>query len=200
MTTSYRIAVLCGALPLAIGVLTFTTWLLVRAPWLMLAGLYTIGIGLLLFLIGASALAYYYRRAQTQTDLRRVRIATIACGVLLLANFPVAAAIVLAAMSIETRYVVVVHNRAQQPMADARLFGGGCDSPLGTIPPGATVTRALWFHCDGELQLAATYEGMPRLETVEGYVTSGGGGQARVTLDEAGRMHVDHPQAGYVSE
>jgi hypothetical protein len=200
VTTSYRIAVLCGALPLAVGTLTFAAWILARAPWLMLAGLYTIICGLVLFLIGSSALAYYYRHAKSQTDLRRVRIATIACGLLLLANFPVAAAITLAAVSIETRYVVVIHNHSQQPLRDARLIGGGCDSPLGTIPPGAAVTRSLWFHRDGELQLVATYQGSPRLETVEGYVTSGAGGQARVTLNEAGKLHVDHPRAGYLSE
>jgi len=191
---SYRAALVCGAAPLLTGISIFLLWLVTRWDSLMLAGLHTIYAGLAAFAVGCIALTIYLWRAfrSPDADQRRVRNATLACGGLLLVNFPVAFGIVAAVIDIESRYTVVIHNDSGQPLEDVRVFGGGCDKSLGSIAPGDTVRRRLRFDTDGELRLHATIGTTDIDEVIDGYITRDIGGRPTVTVEPGGAVSVVH--------
>ena len=192
MNRTYRIALICGATPLFIGVSIFLLWLVTRWNWLMMAGLYTIYGGVPIFLIGVVALTRFCWLASRTPDLprRRLRISVICCAGLLLSNFPVAAAIVVGAVMIDTRYIVTVHNASSQPLDDVRVSGGGCEVDFGTISPGATLRRSFWVQCDGELDFCASSGSVRYNKTIDGYVTNGMGGNTSVIVGPQGTISV----------
>lgn len=194
MNGAYRVALICGTLPLLVGVSIFVLWLVTRWDWLTLAGFYTLFGGVVIFLVGVVALACYCGQAFQAPNLprRRLWLSTIACAGLLLSNFPVAGGIIVAVAAIESRYTVTIHNASQQPLNDVRVFGGGCDESLGSIPPGDTARRSFWVEHDDELKLHAISGTAVHKETIDGYVTNGMGGHTTVTLNLDGTISVSN--------
>ncbi len=187
MKAAYRVALWCGALPLVVGVSIFVLWVITRWDSLMLAGIFTLFGGLAFFAAGAIALSRFCWLGLRAPDLprRRLWLRTIACGALLLSNFPVAGGIVVAADVIETCYTVVVRNGSASPLDDVRVVGGGCDVSFGSIPPGDAVRRHFWIQCDGHLELRAV--GLPD-HAIRGYVTNGQGCHTIVTVHPDGAV------------
>jgi hypothetical protein len=166
MTIWYRLALLCGALPLIAGASVFFAWLVLRWEWLMWIGFPIIGSGIVLFFVGVFCLACYYASArngdlESRRHLGR-RLAVAVC--LLLINFPTALGIVIAAENIHARYVVTIVNESAEPVEDVVVFGGGVNVDFGTLGPTARVRRS--FH----------------IRVVEGYVTNGIGGEKLVRI------------------
>ena len=89
-------------------------------------------------------------------------------------------------------YTVIVHNASPQLLEDVRVFGGGCDVWLGTIPPGETARESFWIQHDGSLRLRARAGAKVYSETIDGYVTHGMGGQTTVTIHRDGSISVSH--------
>ena len=59
MNRAYRIALICGVVPLTVGIFIFILWLVTRWDWLETAGLITIVGGCASFPVGMMALGYY---------------------------------------------------------------------------------------------------------------------------------------------
>lgn len=192
MSRAYRVALICGALPLLVGISIFVLWLITRWDWLMLAGIYTLYGGVAIFLIGAFALARFCWLAFRTSDLprRRLWLSTFACSGLLLSNFPVAGGITAAAVVIATRYTVVIHNRAHVPLRDVRVFGGGHDESFGTVPPGGIVQDSFWIQQDDTLQFRARSGTTVYAKTIDDYVTQNMGGHTTVTIDPDGTLSI----------
>lgn len=135
MKPAYRIALFCGAIPLACGTFIFVLWLVTRWDWLMAAGLATIIGGVFVFLIGTIALACYHELAVRSPEVtpRQLRFRTLAAVGLLLSNFPIAVGYAASANAVKTCYTVAIHNRSRQPLDHVRVIGGGCDLDFGTI-------------------------------------------------------------------
>jgi hypothetical protein len=194
MNRSYRVALICGACPLLIGISIFMLWLITRWDWLMLAGILTLYGGAAILLVGVLALARYgWLVFRTPAVPRRRRwLSTLVCAGLLLLNVPVAGGIAVAAIAIETRYTVVVHNASRQPLEDVRVFGGGCDESLGNIPPGSTVRQSCWIQHDGELEFRALSDTVSHEKIINGYVTNGMGGHTTITINSDGAISVSN--------
>ena len=97
----YRMALVCGALPLTIGIGILALWLVTRWPWLMVAGAYTILAGLAFVVLGVIALARFYWLARSSSLPRpRLRRLLAAGACLLLVNCPAAAGAVYVAMAV----------------------------------------------------------------------------------------------------
>ena len=197
MNRVYRVALICGAAPLLIGVSIFILWLITRWDWLMMAGIFTLYGGVAIFVVGVLALARFCWLAFRTPSFprRRLWLSASVCAGLLLLNFPVAGGIAAAAISIETCYTVVVHNDLQQPLESVRVFGGGSDEYLGSIPPGGTVRESFWIQHDGELEFRALNGTTSYTKMIDGYVTNGMGGHTIVTINPDGTISVRNNRA-----
>jgi hypothetical protein len=73
-----------------------------------------------------------------------------------------------------------------------RIFGGGYERSIDLIPPGHTVRRSFWFHCDGQLEFCATSGTTTISEIIEGYVTGNQGGYTTVTINPDKTISIIH--------
>jgi hypothetical protein len=183
----------CGALPLVVGVSIFVLWVLTRWDGLMIAGLATVCVGLVLFAMGVIALAAACLEAARAPEApgRRAWLVVFGGGGLLLSNFLVAGAILVAVSRIESCYTVVVRNATAAELTHVRVAGAGSGSSFGTLAPGESARRWLWFRGEGILELRATGGAGERTHIVDGYVGVFGG-RAEVTLNADGTATVDH--------
>jgi hypothetical protein len=198
MNRSYRLALICGALPLLGGISIFLLWLISRWEWLMLAGVFTLYGGVAVFCVGVFALARFCWSAFRTPELPRQRLwlSTLGCAALLLSNFPVAGGIIYGALRIETQYTVMVRNGSQHPLNGVRVFGGGCEADFGTIPPGGSVRRSFWIQHDDQLEFRAVSGATMHAETIDGYVTNSLGGHTTVVLNPDATVSVSNRDAG----
>ena len=190
MRRAYRIALVCGALPLVVGFSIFLLWVVTRRDSLMLTGVYTVFGGLACFVAGAIALVRFWWLGSRVPDMPRPRLlrATLACAALLLSNFPAAGAILYAAVAIETCYTVELRNDSGAPLENVRVTGAGSDVSFGTVQPGESSRRGLWATREGNFVLEIRgKEAVP----VSGYVCSGMGGRATATVRPDGTVVVD---------
>ncbi len=192
MIRSYRVAMICGVTPLVVGTSIFALWLVTRWDWLVLAGVYTIYGGTIIFLCGSVALARFYWLAARQSGFPRRVLwrSTLGCGALLLSNLVVAGGITICAVSLLTRYTVTVHNASQGSLGGVRISGGGCDEDLGTVLPGGTVRPSFRFHQDGRLEFRSGSGATVSAKTIDDYVTRNMGGHASVTIHSDGTISV----------
>ncbi|MEP6671006.1 MAG: hypothetical protein ABJF10_17735 [Chthoniobacter sp.] len=192
---AYRVALLCGAIPLVVGVSIFLLWLLTRWGWLMTAGIFTLYGGVAFFLVGVVALGRFCWLALRTPGLPRrpLWLSTVGCAALLLSNFPVAGGIAATAIRIETRYTVTVHNTSPQPLSGVRVFGGGCEADFGAFAPGGVVRRSFWIEREGELKFQAGSGAATQATTIDGYVIPSVGGHVTVTIKPDGTISVVGP-------
>ncbi len=193
MKRSFLLALLCGAIPLIIGIVIFLLWLFTRGDWLMKAGIFTIYGGVGLFVVGAAALMNYFWTAWRNPDQSRKRLwlSSLACAALLFSNFVVAGGIVLAVIEIETRFTVEIRNDSTSPLNDLRIFGGGVDEEIARLEPGERLHRTLDIRNDGLLNFSASHEGSPIETILEGYVTQHQSGEKIVRIKPDGSITVD---------
>lgn len=182
MKNPLQIALLCWAIPLVLGLSIFGCWLANEDPTWMLAGLGVIGLGCLLFVVGMIALVYQWQRASRNTGPDISKRPILWTGALLLSNFPVALGMTMAAITWAGRYQISIHNNSSQPLNDIRIFGGGCDIRLDSLPPGKSSSRTFWIASDGTLLLEANTPNKTIRVQADGYVTKGLGGKTRVTF------------------
>jgi hypothetical protein len=186
-----KIARLCALFPLFTGVFIFGLWLLTYWDWLMLAGWFTVLGGLLLFLAGSIALLLYVRQSKkTQTPYARNTWKT---GGLLLANFPVALAIMGYVGYLMFGYWITVANHSPQPvevtLTDPLFVPGPETLPFGTVAAGASETKRFQFKGEGSVKYIVRFaDGHEQSDVLIGYVTGGSGGKATLTVEQDGTI------------
>jgi hypothetical protein len=192
MSSEYRISLWCGALPLASGVSIFALWYLMRAEFLVRAGLALLGSGWMLLVVGLISLLLHLSGEHSRDVVSRRRLLRqgLFSGGLLLANFPAAAGILVAAVWVATTYTVHVQNQSGKAASHCRLSGGGVEMDLGTLPPGKSATRRLQFSEDGALLLQAHLGDRALEGSIESYVTGGLGGDTTVTIGPSDSIEV----------
>jgi hypothetical protein len=192
MSSEYRISLWCGALPLASGISIFALWYLTRAEFLVRAGLALLGSGWMLLVVGVISLLLHLRGEHSPDVVSRRRLLRqgLFSGGLLLANFPAAAGILIAAVWVATTYTVHVQNQSGNTVSHCRLTGGGVQIDFGTLPPGKSAIRRLQFSDDGALLLHAHLGDRALEGSVESDVTGGLGGDTTVTIGPGGSIEV----------
>jgi len=195
MTLAYRIVLICWALPLIAGVAIFVLWLLTRWEGWVLAGVVNLYVGLAGVIIGGVALVVFCWLGQPTLEplAGRTRRRAIVGGLLLVSNFPVAAAIIAAVVAIESLYTVVVHNASPAPLDQVRVSGGGVEVSFGSLAPGATARRSFWVQHEGSLTFEAISGASRYTALVDEYVTNSMGGHSTVTIEPDGRVTVVPP-------
>jgi len=196
MNRSYRVALLCWAIPLLAGIIVFIGWFFggVEGWWQL--GYFVIGAGSVLFVLGVIALALSIRKDRSTPNVsrRRLRTSSLLCAGLLLSNFPVALAMTGIVIRSEMRYTVVVQNDSALQLEDVQVFGGGIHSATVSVHPGGNARFDVWPSADGVLKLSARSASNDYEVVVEGYVTNMMGGDATVTFHADESFTVTHPE------
>jgi len=190
MNRSYRIALVCGALPLVTGISIFLLWLLTRWQWLMIAGFITVIGGIALFLTGVVMLANYCWIAFRTPGLSKRRVWWLSAGstVLLFSNFVAAGGIIRIVIGLETRYVVSVRNDSSQPLMNVMLTGGGCDIRFGTVPSGGFEVCSAWIPNEGKLEFRATGPSGEQTQILNRHAADEVPGNFVVTISASGKV------------
>jgi hypothetical protein len=71
MNRAYRVALICGAIPLLVGISMLMLWLITRWDGLMMAGIYSPYCGVTIFLVGVLALARFCWLAVRTPNIQR---------------------------------------------------------------------------------------------------------------------------------
>ena len=191
-----RAAIFCGAAPMTVGVGVFLVWLAVGASWLPVVGLVTLSVGPVVVAAGtACLLIYVVARCKVSQEPRGRGWWLGQVGVLglLLANFPVAAAVLKAALPFETEYLVTIHNTSPIVAQSVTVTGGGVEIDFGDIPAGEWARQGFHIRHDGQLTLAAVLADQPVEAVIDEYVTNGLGANKLVTIGPGGKVSVvDH--------
>ena len=191
---TYRLSLICGVLPLVVGLTIFFLWLATGWSWLEKAGLYALLGGLVLFVMGIIALLIWFFKTN-QPGLPRRPGVIVSAGVLL-ANFPVAAAIIWGVLVIQSTYYLTIKNNSTALLSEVHFYGQGYDLHIGTILPNEKRKLKLHPEVSGEssLNLKGKCGNNVFTNMVEGYFESGYGGKAVVTVGLDGKISVENPQ------
>jgi hypothetical protein len=195
-----KTAIVLGTAPLVVATSIFLAWVAIRWTYLAAAGIITIYVGLVSVSVGLFCLAVvtvqtYRRQELPRRPLRRQLIVTL---VILLLNFPAAAAFTYAAFLIETRYVVTVSNQSSSDVESFLVDGGGVHVELGPLRPGQSRSRGFYIQHDDGLSFSGSRSGVAFSGTLDGYVTINLGGHKNVVISPDGSVSVDHE--GHLTE
>jgi hypothetical protein len=186
MSSSLRVAFLCGATPLLAGTLILLTWLVTGWGWWERAWLWTIMGALVFFVVGVLGVVRHLRQATRQGWLSPA----LALGLLLL-NFPVGAFYMWVVVDRASRYTVEVQNESRQPIDSLVLTGAGIGQvELGPIPTGAGRQKHLRLVEDGKLQFSGRQGAQQHNGILENSAGPGSGGQRIIRVASDGSWEV----------
>ncbi len=183
MKLLYGISLFCGLTPLTAGISIYVLWLLTGRDEFVVAGVYTIYVGVALVAVGSICLVVYLFKVKRLDQWRKPAIKRAAIGAsVLLVNLPVCLVIVLLAFSDVTEFTVVVENESAATISRFALEGPGVNEHWTDVGPGESREAAMHFSHDGTLTYRARINSLPHQGVVAGYVTNGMGGRVLVTL------------------
>ena len=137
LSTPEKLAIACAGIPLTVGTSIYLLWRMTSWTGLELAGVWTIGIGICLFLIGSLLLLseFVFSKSSRRNWARKLGI-----GILLLANFPAALFFVDSAVEVSnrTRYVIEVVNNTEHDVTSFRVISDKGKKTLGPIAIGSS--------------------------------------------------------------
>lgn len=187
--SGFQLLLFLEALPILVGVVLYAIWRLTGSDRVITAGLYTLTGGAALVLLSLVIAVVLAKVAWRSAG----RPLAVLCGLAAL-NVVVAFGLGSSVLNAKTAYRVTVHNASSQALHEVRVVGGGLDESLGTIAPGETVKRSLWFEGESSLELRLFQGTRYETATIEGYVCTNLGGQADVTVGPAGKIGVAPPR------
>ena len=183
----YRASLILGVLPLLVGGGVLLSWFMTKASWLTLAGLYTIFFGVACFVIGIGCVAAYIARGSEKNRVRKSLIPLT----LLISNFPAALGAVYFAEYEVNKYVIEINNQTSSPVEDFRVIDGKKEYKISQIQSGGSVTEVYGNFPEGVVKYKFTYDEVELEGLIFGYVTSGTGRTAIVTIRENGDVSVE---------
>jgi len=189
MNKIYRISIICGLLPLFVGISIFCAWLVTRADWMQFAGALHLYIGLALFGIGTISLGVYFYKAR-KTGIGGYKKKSFKALVILLANFPVAAAIICVVIYLESFHTVIIENQSSSIIEDISLSERGRSYQLGPVLPKEKYKKNIIFKYEGSVRYSFRKNGVKYEGIMFGYTTGGFGATATMIIPESGEVKV----------
>jgi len=180
----FRIACICGAVPLGVGVIVSVLFYFTQWKWLVAVGLLNIYAGVISVVIGLILLTIYTIRLFKKCAVRE-KTAVILLGYsLLLVNFPAAVFLAIVSHGNASMSTVVVDNRSLHIIPEVTLTGpSGAQFHISKIPPGSNKRGRFRIKGEGSV----TYEVKVGTKTESGilfgYITSGMDQAAKITID-----------------
>lgn len=183
----YRIAFLCGLLPLTVGTGIYLLWLVTEWDVLMVAGIFTIWGGLASVAIGFGAVAIYAFKLRVNGALWRDIAGRIAKPIgLMLFNLPACIVIFSLAWSAVTRYDVTLTNESESAIAHFQMVAPGVEESFEDVKPGESRSVGVHFSGDGPFYYMAEVNREVVRDTIEYYVTHNLRGEAEVLYTDTG--------------
>ena len=188
---AYRLALFCGAAPLAVGTVALLGYLFTRHSGFAGLGFFTVPGGVLLFVLGCAALLYYistvWRRGERLGQAGRRRSATAAT--ILFLNFPTAALYWYVGIDAVSRHRFVITNASGTAVDSFVITADGKPVELGPIAAGAVVKFSFVPTADGTVTYAARVGGTVQAGELVGYVNRGPfGGEYDFTVGPDGNV------------
>ncbi len=178
---SLPIAAGCSGMALILAVLACFAPQAITYPWQLL--LCHLGIGLAVVLLGLAGIAFC---SHFGGQRRWHPALLLILPLLILAPL----AILAAGLSVFSPYRVELSNHNAHAVTQIRIHGGGVDLACGELAPGARLSRVFWIQGDGTLRLEAKIQARPIDAEIDGYVTSGVGGDLELDIDDKGVVRV----------
>ncbi|MEY4567474.1 MAG: hypothetical protein RLY14_2444 [Planctomycetota bacterium] len=195
MSKMDRLALVCGLVPLSSGIAVFLLWLGSRWEILKLAGVFVILAGIVCIFVGATAMVFSLKKSRVQGNpIRKHLPKWILLIAVFLSNFLAAGGIIATVLNIESRYTIRIVNQSNQELSAITISGGGCLIEVPNLPAGVTTTQHLYFKQDGSLTIKANADDRKLDVVIEGYITNGMGGFAKVTVNENKQILIEHPE------
>ncbi|MGB4100481.1 MAG: hypothetical protein WBK91_01030 [Alphaproteobacteria bacterium] len=177
----------CGLLPLVVGSGLFVAWAALRHDWMLYAGLLLIPVFLLLIVFGFVTLGLHVRQCR-QALTPYVRRSLFAAA-LLFSNIPVGIALTCFVLDLREIYIVHLQNNSTRSAADIIMTDPlGAEFPVDPLPPAAHAEHRLRFAGEGQVAFRLSLDGVTKTGTLFGYITSGMGGQAFLTIETDGHI------------
>ncbi len=189
MSIWYKLSLASGLIPLIIGGLIFFSWLVTRADWLMLAGIYNIMAGLALFLCGLGFLLVYGQKERKLGIGYPVKRTLILLGILLF-NFPTAALVLYSAEYIISTSTATVKNSSLFEVTDMVLIEREQSYPFPPIAPGQEVIEHFHFKYEGSVDYKLSLNGSIKTGIMFSYVTGGMGENATMVIHSDGAVEI----------
>lgn len=192
MNRMLRAAIICGIVPIVVGVMIFLSWVIWPLRMLMDAGLLWLVVGPVIILAGVVLGVIYAvlsvrRRAVSR---RALKWRTLGLLGLYLGNFLIAGAVVAAASRVKDladRYTITVVNSSPLALEEIRLKAPGVEVLYEDIPSGRKVARQFLLPREvGQMTFSCLYGDEPRQEVFEGYFTTGVVADGTITVGLAG--------------
>ena len=191
MSKLHRSSILFGVAPLIIGAGVFALWYFTKADVLMLVGIGTIVGGLVAVLVAAICLVIYlYRETQRKTSAKTLLQEGLLSGSIIIVNFPLAFILVFSAITIITTYTITIRNKSSSMISKITITAPGVRRIVEQIPPNDEVTQKFKFWSDGVLRFSGVQNENEFIGTIEGYVTSGMGGESIIMIKNNGKYEV----------
>lgn len=189
MKPSMKLSIVCGVVPLILGIAVFLVSAFMLAGWVVYAGMTTLVVGLVCVLIGVVNLALWARQASraNSRSLWRVMLRTV---LVLALYFAAACAAIVGALLLLSLYTVHVVNNGDAPLKDVQVTQGAEILRIGDVEPNSSVGRSFLAE-EGALMLTGFIES-ERFEVCLDNV-SGGGGSSTCVMEPDGTTRVTHP-------
>ena len=137
-------------------------------------------------MVGGISIARYYIVNNQSLEKSQInfKIRTILAAAVILSNIPIAAILIYGFVAIESCYTVNIINISESNIKNIKIFGGGCQKEVETIPPGGNARLHFWFKRDGDLKLSILGRNSGSETIIDGYVTNSMGGYKNVNIGQ----------------
>jgi hypothetical protein len=173
---------MCGLLPIITGTLVFIAWWITRDPALGAVGVATIVWGLALFFVGCVSLVIYIRKAQI-ARFENWRFKALVAGLILIANFPLAAGYIAVAIYLDSVHTVSVENLSANTI-DRVTFIDPRNSryEFGSVAVDEHREEQFHFGGEGTVTYEVSSDGVVQSNVLIGYISAGMGGCALLKI------------------
>ena len=164
-----------------VGISIFLLWFITRKEIFFWMGFY--GLFACLASVAVSSVFLMVSLGDNRVHGRQLVFSVLPAVFLMVLNFPVGIAVIIAFDYFQSQYVLIVKNDSSVVVKDIRIVATSEDV-IGDLCPNEQTTKKYHFAGDGNLTFSASIEGQTINGAIEGYVTQGIGGKKQLIFGQ----------------
>ena len=191
MKLAYKIALFCGLAPLIIAVFILAGWFTRGEEEFLIAGLFNIVGGVILFVIGICCLIFYEYKSRQQHHQSAWK-KLLKPFLIMIANFPAAAGCVYLVIFLASVSVVSVTNQTQEYIPAINLSSDKfIIKPIKGVMPGNTIKKYRRIKQSGPIDYSFKLNGQELSGNLVAYASRHQGRNVVMTISENGQVSVE---------